>query len=194
MALIVILGGYLIGSIPFGIIVSKGMGLGDIRKSGSGNIGTTNVLRVGGWKAGLLTLLLDGSKGFFYILVLLPVFLDITPIFVVSFAVVLGHCFPIWLRFKGGKGVATGFGVLLAIMPLVGLLLMGLWVIVFLIWRYSSLSALVAYAFLPIFVVWIEGQVSLFSMALSALLLWTHRENIYRLYQGTELKIGKHKT
>ena len=150
--------GYFVGSIPFGLILAKAYGLGDIRKIGSGNIGATNVLRTGNKKIALMTLLLDGIKGAFAIFITREAFnyeiltnLINDIIFfecVVGVAAVIGHCFPIWLKFKGGKGVATGFGIILCFDLLVGILSLITWLLIIKLFKVSSLSALVSYFFI----------------------------------------------
>jgi glycerol-3-phosphate acyltransferase PlsY len=182
--------GYLFGSIPFGLILTRMAGLGDVRKIGSGNIGATNVLRTGrkGLAAG--TLLLDALKG------TVPVWLAwmYGPNIAVLAALgaFLGHLFPVWLGFKGGKGVATLIGVLIGLKLTAALAFAGLWLAVAFATRYSSLAALVASAATPV-VLWFmgEGQMAELAVLLAALLWWKHRENIRRLLAGTEGKIGQ---
>ena len=150
--------GYLIGSVPFGLILTKMSGLGDIRNIGSGNIGATNVLRTGNKKIALFTLILDGSKGALA-LFLLTSLLTKASIFniynfelimsVVAISSVLGHCFPIWLNFKGGKGVATGFGTILFVNLVVGLTALLIWVLIAKSFKISSMSALISYFLIP---------------------------------------------
>ena len=182
--------GYLFGSIPFGLILTRMAGLGDVRKIGSGNIGATNVLRTGrkGLAAG--TLLLDALKG------TVPVWLAwmYGPNIAVLAALgaFLGHLFPVWLGFKGGKGVATLIGVLIGLKLTAALAFAGLWLAVAFATRYSSLAALVVSAATPV-VLWFmgEGQMAELAVLLAALLWWKHRENIRRLLAGTEGKIGQ---
>lgn len=187
---------YLIGSIPFGLILGKLAGIGDIRKTGSGNIGATNMLRAGGKKLALLTLLLDAGKGF--LAVQLGGGLAVTALFVV-----IGHCYPVWLKFRGGKGVATAFGALLALsFPQVsealfgvtgnlGVLVGGTWLLVFLATGYSSLAALVSGIAL-IVVLSITGllESSPFLILLDVLVLYRHKGNIRRLLAGEEKKFS----
>jgi acyl phosphate:glycerol-3-phosphate acyltransferase len=183
--------GYLLGSVPFGLIVSRLFGLGDVRKIGSGNIGATNVLRTGNRTAAALTLLLDGGKG--AIAVLLAHRLAGAPgVLIGGAAAFLGHVFPVWLGFKGGKGVATFFGVLLGAFWPVGLLAMGTWIAVAVLFRISSLSALVAAALAPAYALAFgHYDVAALALILACLIFLTHRENIRRLLAGSEPRIGK---
>ena len=201
------LGGYLLGSIPFGLVLTRLAGLGDIRKIGSGNIGATNVLRTGRKDLALLTVLLDASKAgiaAFVAASLAPaadyVFLgNMTQVNVIAGLIagsagVVGHNFPVWLKFKGGKGVATLVGAVLGIHPITVLLCFGIWFIVLMITHYVSLSSMIAGCCFPIFVLLspkINHSVPLvvFSFVIAALLIWTHRKNIDRLKKGTESKI-----
>ncbi len=195
---------YLIGSIPFGLILTKTYMKKDIRTVGSGNIGATNVLRMGSKKLALLTLFFDGFKGAVLILFMLiysvdmsrssdPLFLDLygsLQLFF-GFVTILGHCFPIWLKFKGGKGVATALGVLLAAVPYAGLAACAAWLITAFLFKYSSMGALIAVAVAPVVTVFVYGPYSAFICLLITLLVWwRHKENIKRLLNGTEPKIG----
>lgn len=183
--------GYLLGSVPFGVIIAKSMNLGDLRKIGSGNIGATNVLRTGNRLAAFLTLVLDGGKGAIAILIA-RAFAAEDAVLLAGFASFLGHCFPIWLGFKGGKGVATFIGLSLAVAWPVGLLICGTWLLVAFLLRYSSLSALTAAALSPVFA-YLTGSadMALFFLALAALIFVRHAQNITRLVSGQETKIGK---
>ena len=183
--------GYLIGSVPFGILVTRAMGLGDVRKIGSGNIGTTNVLRTGSKTAALATLLLDGGKGALAV-VIARFFAAEDAAQLAAAAAFAGHCFPVWLRGKGGKGVATYLGVMLALWWPAGLLACATWVAVALSMRISSLSALVAAALGPVFL-WLTGYPGavLLALVLAAIIYWRHAANITRLMAGTEPRIGK---
>ena len=182
-------GAYLVGSIPFALIFARLAGAGDIRKQGSGNIGATNVLRVGGKLPAALTLLFDGGKGF--LAAWLP-FLFAGPdvAFFTSLAVVLGHMFPIWLGFRGGKGVATTLGVLLGLSWQAGIATIAVWLIVAAALRYSSLAALVAVAAAPV-LGWFLASPQVSSIALFlAILVWLkHAGNIRRLMSGREGRI-----
>lgn len=203
---IVFLAAYLIGSIPFGLILTRMAGLGDIRTIGSGNIGATNVLRTGNKKLAALTLSLDGIKGWVATAILSLLYLgyrlhneptgnEPTMLaFATAGGVVLGHCYPVWLKFKGGKGVATTLGAALGLNWLIGAAACATWLIMALAFRYSSLSALVAIAALPGFA-WYLGHTQLMlPLALIAILVWVrHHENIKRLLNGTEPKIGQKK-
>ena len=181
--------GYVCGSIPFGLILSKAAGLGDVRKIGSGNIGATNVLRTGNKKIAALTLLCDAAKGAIPVL-LMQSYLGSNAAIVAAFGALLGHIFPVWLGFKGGKGVATFIGILLGLAWPIGLIFLGLWLAIALIFKMSSLSALIASAAMPI-VAWVLGRVDLALpvLALAAIVWIMHRSNIGRLLAGTESKI-----
>jgi len=183
--------GYLIGSIPFGLLITRMAGLGDIRTIGSGNIGATNVLRTGHKGLAALTLLLDSGKGAFAALVAMA-FLGRDPMLMTALGAVLGHNFPVWLKFKGGKGVATTLGTLIAVSWPVGLGACALWLIVAFITRYSSLAALIALGGAPIIAVYqVDTQIAEFSAMLALLAFLRHHENIRRLLHGTESKIGQ---
>jgi len=219
--------GYLLGSVPFGLLLTRAAGLGDVRKIGSGNIGATNVLRTGNKKLAAATLLLDGLKGTAAVLL---VGFVVAPWLVAGFSggelgsipnpanpiegafgpmarqllvielmmmtaglgAFTGHTYPVWLGFKGGKGVATYIGVLIALLPKAALVFCGLWLAVAAATRYSSLAALVAAVVTPLAAFWLTGHMTLaVLLALMTLLLfWKHRENISRLLSGSESKIG----
>ncbi|MDS7596838.1 glycerol-3-phosphate 1-O-acyltransferase PlsY [Agrobacterium tumefaciens] len=183
--------GYLLGSIPFGLILTRAAGLGDVRKIGSGNIGATNVLRTGNKKLAAATLLLDALKGTAAVLVANALW-GYEASLVAGFFAFLGHLFPVWLGFKGGKGVATYIGVLLGAAPLMMLGFAAVWLVTAFITRYSSLSALVAMLVIPA-ALWILGpeKTALLVTLLSVISWWKHRENIKRLVAGTESKIGQ---
>jgi glycerol-3-phosphate acyltransferase PlsY len=182
--------GYLLGSIPFGVILTRFAGLGDIRQVGSGNIGATNVLRTGRKGLAAATLLGDGLKG--TAAVLIGSAWGPNTAILAAFGAFLGHLFPVWLKFKGGKGVATFIGCLIGLKPLAALAFAAIWLGTTLITRYSSLSALVASAAAPV-VLWFLGerQMAETAILLAALLWWKHSENIGRLLSGTEGKIGQ---
>ena len=188
------LGGYLLGAVPFGIVIARLFGLGDLRKIGSGNIGATNVLRTGNKFAALLTLLLDSGKGAIAVGVALLITNDPFAGLAAGFWAVMGHNFPVWLKFKGGKGVATTLGVLLATAWPVGLAAIATWLAAAAIFRYSSLAALLALAGAPV-VAWYLGMPQHALLAgLLAVLAWArHHENIRRLLNGSETKIGQKK-
>ena len=183
--------GYLLGSVPFGIVITRALGLGDLRQIGSGNIGATNVLRTGNKPAALATLLLDSGKG--AIAVLLARYLggEVAAI-VAGGAAFLGHCFPVWLGFKGGKGVATFLGTLIALHWPLGLIACATWLVTALLSRISSLSALVAAALSPLVAMVLgRGDLILVCLFMAALIFIRHRANITRILQGSEPKIGK---
>ena len=181
--------GYLLGSIPFGLLLTRAGGLGDIRRMGSGNIGATNVLRTGRKGMAALTLVLDGGKGTGAVLVFIPWEAEIG--LIAGFAAVLGHNFPVWLAFKGGKGVATTLGALLAAAWPVGSLACLTWISVAALFRYSSLAALAALVAAPFYAYWLAGgPVTTLAAALAVLSVARHHANIRRLLSGTEPKIG----
>jgi acyl phosphate:glycerol-3-phosphate acyltransferase len=194
--------GYLLGSIPFGLVLTRAAGLGDVRKIGSGNIGATNVLRTGNKKLAALTLFLDGFKGAAAVLLMLYAVAPwlgastgsaaaLNLAVIAGLGAFLGHVFPVWLGFKGGKGVATYIGVLLGLAWKVGLLFCLIWIVVAYLGRYSSLSALVASALTPAVLLWLgTPALALLFLVLTVLLYWKHRENIARLLAGTESRIG----
>ena len=190
LALVAVLA-YLLGSVPFGVVITKVMGLGDLRQIGSGNIGATNVLRTGNKGAAAATLLLDSGKGAVAVL-LARAFTGEDGAQLAALMSFLGHLFPVWLGFRGGKGVATFLGTLLALAWPAGLLACATWLAVAAISRISSLSALVATLASPIWL-WVVGmpEASALAVVLAALVWLRHRENIARLSAGTEPRIGK---
>lgn len=183
--------GYLLGSIPFGLLLTRMAGLGDVRKIGSGNIGATNVLRTGNKKLAAATLLLDALKGTAAVLVANALW-GYEASLVAGFFAFLGHLFPVWLGFKGGKGVATYIGVLLGAAPLMMLAFALVWIATAFITRYSSLSALVAMVIIPV-ALWVLGpeKTALLVTLLSVISWLKHHENIRRLIAGTESRIGQ---
>jgi acyl phosphate:glycerol-3-phosphate acyltransferase len=186
------LGGYLLGSIPFGLVLSRIAGYGDIRKIGSGNIGATNVLRTGNKLLAALTLILDSGKGAFAVLIAKQFGPDAAVL--AAAGSMLGHTFPVWLGFKGGKGVATALGVLLAISWQVGLIACATWLLVAWALRYSSLSALVALGIAPVTGWYFAGpQVAQLCAFIALLVFIRHHANIRRLIRGEEPKIGSKK-
>jgi glycerol-3-phosphate acyltransferase PlsY len=194
-ALLCALGGYLAGSIPFALLVSRVMSLPDPRTYGSGNIGATNVLRSGNYIAALLTMVGDIAKGWAAALVALVLGLGAEMVALVGFAAFLGHLFPVWLRFKGGKGVATAAGVLLAFDWRLGLAVLVAWIVVVAASRYSSLGAIVAALFAPV-AAWLilgAGPMLVAVAAMSMLLVWRHQANIGKLLRGEESRIGQKK-
>ncbi|MBN8552911.1 MAG: glycerol-3-phosphate 1-O-acyltransferase PlsY [Caulobacterales bacterium] len=183
---------YLLGSIPFGLIVTRLGGAGDVRSIGSGNIGATNVLRTGRKELALATLFLDAGKGAAAVLLARQIFDNEALTALAGVAAFLGHLFPVWLGFKGGKGVATFYGVLLAAAWPVGLISAGIWILVFAVSRISSLSALVAAA-MAVPAAWLMGQsmpVLLLVVSMAALIAIRHHENIGRLIRGQEPRFG----
>jgi len=184
---------YLAGSVPFGLLIARLTGNVDLRRVGSGNIGATNVLRAVGKGAAALTLIGDIGKGAAAVMLARGLGASSRILAAVALAAVLGHLFPIFLGFRGGKGVATTLGVVLAAMPVVGGLLLLVWLLVAVVWRYSSLAALAAAAALPALAWLVDGRpvMVLFGALSAALIFWRHRENIGRLRHGTEGKIGQ---
>ncbi len=189
-----LIGGYLLGSIPFGLVLTRLAGLGDIRKMGSGNIGATNVLRTGRKGLAAATLLLDGGKGAAAVLIA-GIWGPDTSL-MAGLGAMLGHLFPVWLKFKGGKGVATALGILLAIAWPVGLACCATWLAVAGIFRFSSLSALVAFLAAPLYAWLLLGDLQMveFAAILAALVWVRHHSNIRRLLKGEEERIGEPKS
>ncbi len=186
-----LLGGYLLGSIPFGLLLARLAGLGDIRKLGSGSIGATNVLRTGRKGLAAATLLLDGGKGAAAVLLAANWGPDVQ--LTAALGALGGHLYPVWLRFKGGKGVATALGLLLALAWQVGLVACATWLLVAGALRYSSLAGLLALAAAPFYAWWFKGDLQLvqFAAILAAFVWLRHRANIARLIKGQEPKIGR---
>ncbi|MEP3277074.1 MAG: glycerol-3-phosphate 1-O-acyltransferase PlsY [Stappiaceae bacterium] len=182
--------GYALGSIPFGLVITRLAGLGDIRAIGSGNIGTTNVLRTGRKSLAALTLIGDALKGTVAVLVAMNWGPD--PATIAGLGAFLGHLFPVWLKFKGGKGVATYIGILLGLFWKAAIAFCLIWILTALISRYSSLSALVASLLAPFILIYFDQWQFAELFGLLSILLWIkHRENISRLISGSESKIGK---
>jgi glycerol-3-phosphate acyltransferase PlsY len=200
---VVVPAGYLLGSIPFGLLLARLFGGGDVRQRGSGNIGATNVSRVAGPLAGILTLLVDAGKG------AAAVWLasrfsgqNAAAMMLAGLAALVGHCFPVWLGFKGGKGVATGLGVFLALCPLATVGAFALFVLAFLLWHYVSLASLAGAASLPllIYFLWAPGHapplvITFGTLMAATLIFYKHSANLQRLSKGTEPKypLGKSK-
>lgn len=188
-----IVGGYLLGGVPFGVVISKAMGLPDPRTVGSKNVGFTNVLRVSGKPAGILTLIGDMGKGWAMGFAAMYLLQDEWAILLVALAPFLGHLFSPFLGFKGGKGVATALGSVLGVTPLIGSILLLIWIVAVAIWRYSSGGALTAFGLFPIIAALIHPSTAfmLFSFTMSGLIAIKHKGNIERLRNGTESKIGQ---
>ena len=183
--------GYLLGSIPFGMVITRAMNLGNLREIGSGNIGATNVLRTGNKPAAALTLILDGGKGAAAVLIARAVAGEDAAQLAGLMAFV-GHCFPVWLGFKGGKGVATFLGLLLALAWPVGIACCLTWLVTAILSRISSLSALMAAASSTFWMLFLgAGEAFLLGIATTILVLWRHKDNIHRLRAGEEPKIGQ---
>jgi len=197
--IIAAVGGYLLGSVPFGLVITKAAGLGDIRTIGSGNIGATNVLRTGRKDLALATLLLDAGKA--GIALILARWIASSTDYAIEIGLVagaaafIGHCFPVWLGFKGGKGVATFFGVLFAGIWPIGFIAGVTWLAIATIFRYSSFAALCAAAVAPLAALIAQFSWSevIFTLVLAILIFWRHSANIARLRAGTEPRIGDKK-
>jgi glycerol-3-phosphate acyltransferase PlsY len=191
-AVLVVLG-YLIGGIPFGVVISKAMGLPDPRTVGSKNVGFTNVLRVSGKTAGILTLIGDMGKGWIMGYLATQIYQTEWVVLLVAIAPFIGHLYSPFLRFTGGKGVATALGSVLGVAPLIGLMLLLAWIGAVVIWRYSSGGALTAFALFPFTAVLVRptGPFIIFSLVISGLIVVKHKGNIERLCKGTESKIGQ---
>ncbi|MCB1591757.1 MAG: glycerol-3-phosphate 1-O-acyltransferase PlsY [Alphaproteobacteria bacterium] len=197
---------YFIGSIPFGLLLTRVCGYGDIRKTGSGNIGATNVLRTGNKKLAFVTLLLDSIKGALPILLVWAfaytypkhclgyIHENLEILVFIGLLAIVGHCFPIWLKFKGGKGVATTLGALLTAVPYAGLAACVTWLLVAFMFKYSSAAALAGIGIAPVFTYFVYGgSPALVCLLITLLVWWRHKENIKRLLNGTEPKIGEKK-
>ncbi|MCX7186555.1 MAG: glycerol-3-phosphate 1-O-acyltransferase PlsY [Methylophilales bacterium] len=192
--------GYLLGSIAFGILVSRLFGLPDPRSVGSGNPGATNVLRSGKKSAAVLTLLGDAFKGWFPVWLAIQADMSMWVVSALGLAIFFGHLYPIYHHFKGGKGVATAFGIMLAISPMLGLAVMLTWILVFVVTRYSSLSAITAAALAPLYAWYLLPEADnlvgisdyvLAILVMMLLLIWRHSSNIQKLLAGTESGFGK---
>jgi acyl phosphate:glycerol-3-phosphate acyltransferase len=182
--------GYLLGSIPFGLVLTRLAGGGDLRAVGSGNIGATNVLRTGRKGLAAATLLLDGAKG--AVAVLIAQYINPDYGVLGAAAAFFGHCYPVWLGFRGGKGVATYAGIALALLWPVGLVYAAVWLGTLAFTRYSSLSGLLAAIAIPVAAAWWGNvEVAILFIALTLVVIWKHRDNIGRLFAGTEPRIGQ---
>jgi glycerol-3-phosphate acyltransferase PlsY len=192
LGFLLVLGGYVLGSIPTGLLVGRAYGV-DVRRVGSGNIGTANVLRAAGKWAAIFTMMGDMLKGLVPVVLARLVTADEWTLAAVALAAVVGHCFPVFLRFKGGKGVATGAGTSIGLAPVVGIGLFAFWWVVVLVTRYTSLGAIAVMVLSPV-AFYLSGQPTpyvLYTIAGGALVLWKHRENVRALLMGTERKIGQ---
>ncbi|ALG67957.1 glycerol-3-phosphate 1-O-acyltransferase PlsY [Beggiatoa leptomitoformis] len=194
--ILILIMAYLLGSFNSAVVISHVMGFTDPRTQGSGNPGATNVLRLGGTKAAIVTLLLDISKGVIAVGVALLLNLSTVSIALVGFTVFIGHLFPLFFHFKGGKGVATAFGVIVMFNSLAGLTTLATWLLVAVISRYSSLSALIAGTLAPLYLYLWHAPVAYWAtdILISLLLIWRHRSNIHKLLNGQESKIGAKKS
>jgi glycerol-3-phosphate acyltransferase PlsY len=192
MLVLLIIGSFLIGSVPVGLLVAKEKGI-DIRKMGSGNIGATNVMRTIGKREALITLTGDILKGVIPVLLALKIFPDNIRVGLIGLAAIAGHDFSVFLRFKGGKGVATSLGVLLVFSPVSALFTIAVWISVFFITKISSLSALFAFILLPVNIYLIDNSEGKFLIALiiTVLIVIKHKDNIVRLMHGDESRIGQ---
>ncbi|MEP1619710.1 glycerol-3-phosphate 1-O-acyltransferase PlsY [Parasphingorhabdus sp.] len=190
--ILVLLFGYLLGSIPFGLVLTRLSGGGDLRETGSGNIGATNVLRSGNKPLAALTLLLDMAKGYAAVYIALQISGGLGVL--AGLGAFLGHLYPVWLRFKGGKGVATLLGVVVALIPMAGLIFAVTWLGSLALWRYSSVGGMLAAISVPI-AAFVLGEYAMMPMfiGLTLLVLWKHRPNIERLIAGEEPKVGASK-
>jgi len=188
-----LLASYLIGAIPTGVVLTRMVGGADIRKSGSGNIGATNVYRVAGRKLGIMTLVGDCLKGVLPVLVAVSMLqLSDQQVALVALTAFLGHCYPVYLGFKGGKGVATALGIFLVLSPLSVLCVLGIFVAVLYLWRFISLASISAAAAVPLIVLYFERSTPIFAatLVIAAIVIWRHRSNIQRLRAGNESRFS----
>jgi acyl phosphate:glycerol-3-phosphate acyltransferase len=184
--------GYLLGSIPFGLILTRLAGKGDIREIGSGNIGATNVLRTGSKWLAALTMILDCLKATAAVLIAQQLFGDETAPFAAVGALV-GHLYPVWLKFRGGKGAATLFGILIALLPIAAAAYAAIWILMLLTFRISSVAGMSAALSAPLVAFVLHSTLFLMLLGFAVLVLWKHRENILRLARGSEPRIGRAK-
>ena len=193
LPLAILVGGYFLGSIPFGIVVSKCLGTVDPRTAGSRNIGFTNVLRVSGKQAGILTLAGDLGKGWLVGWLATQFAGDAWWPWLTALSPVIGHLYSVFLGFRGGKGVATALGVMIGVSPWIGLIAVVVWLVTAGVWRYSSGAAIAVFLLLPIVAAALrpDQQFVAFTIVVSALILWKHKDNMIRLWKGTEPKIGQ---
>lgn len=190
---VLVLLGYLLGGIPFGVVISKAMGLPDPRTVGSKNVGFTNVLRVSGKKAGILTLIGDMGKGWVMGYVATQIYQTEWAVLLVAIAPFIGHLYSPFLKFTGGKGVATALGSVIGVAPVIGLVLLLAWIGAVAVWRYSSGGALTAFLLFPVIALLVRPTSGfiIFSLVISGLIVVKHKGNIERLWKGTESKIGQ---
>lgn len=188
-----IVGGYLLGSIPFGIVVSKWLGVVDPRTAGSRNIGFTNVLRLSGKTAGFLTLAGDLGKGSLVGWLATQFAHDAWSPWLIALSPIIGHLYSVFLGFRGGKGVATALGVMIGVSPMIGLIAVLVWLITAGVWRYSSGAAITVFMLLPLLAAGLrtDERFVAFTAVVSVLILWRHKDNMIRLWNGTEPKIGQ---
>jgi acyl phosphate:glycerol-3-phosphate acyltransferase len=193
LVVVLVLLGYLLGAIPFGVVVSKVMGLPDPRTAGSKNVGFTNVLRVSGKSAGIMTLIGDMGKGWVMGMAATQLLQEEWAVLLVALAPILGHLYSPFLGFKGGKGVATALGSVVGVAPMVGLMLVLTWLGAVALWRYSSGGALAAFGVFPLIAAAARPSVAfvLFAVVVSSLIILNHKGNIERLWNGTESRIGQ---
>jgi len=189
----VLLLGYFLGSFPSGVVFTKITGSGDIRRAGSGNIGATNVLRTGNKLLAFLTLMSDIGKGFLAIKIANLIDPSLNTILIAALSCITGHIFPLWAGFKGGKGVATAIGILLALSWQIALAVIAIWLIIAVITRYSSLAALTAFTTLPFLVTILEVRFQFLALCITIIIWITHKRNINRLFKGKETKINLQK-
>ncbi len=189
--LLVILVSYLMGSIPFGLLFSKLFGYGDLRKSGSGNIGTTNAMRVGGKKLGILTLVFDAIKAMIPLMIFGSFGFSDELLAISGGVAVCGHIFPIWLKFKGGKGVATAGAVLLTLVPYVGLIFVVAWVFIFALTKVVSKASLIAIFVSTVAAFWFGTSYFIMTLVFCLLIFYRHKDNIVRIINGSELSFRK---
>jgi acyl phosphate:glycerol-3-phosphate acyltransferase len=193
LPIVLLVGGYFLGSIPFGIVVSKSLGAVDPRTAGSRNIGFTNVLRVSGKKAGFLTLVGDLGKGWLVGWLAMQLPDHAWGPWLIALSPIVGHLYSVFLGFRGGKGVATALGAILGVAPWIGLIAVLVWLVTAGVWRYSSGAAITAFLLLPVLAAaWTtDRQFLFFTAVVSGLILWRHQDNMVRLWNGTEPKIGQ---
>ena len=184
--------GYLLGSIPFGLLLTRLAGKGDVRKIGSGNIGATNVLRTGSKRLAAATLVLDCLKGAAAVVIAERLFLNEAALFAATGALV-GHLYPVWLKFRGGKGVATLLGILIALMPTAAIIYGAIWLMLLLTMRISSVAGMAAAVSAPVMAAILNRFLLPMMLGFAVLVVWKHRENIARLRAGTEPRIGRAK-